>query len=80
VAARPLAGNGGPAGRWCAACFTPEWQPYADRTALAYGIVNPDRHVEIQEIFVQDGPCQVTPATTHCQAWLQILPEIPSDD
>jgi hypothetical protein len=56
-----------------------EWQPYADRTALAYGVVNPDQHVEIKEIFVQDGPCDVTPATTHCQAWLQILPETPAD-
>jgi hypothetical protein len=52
------------------------WQPYADRTALAYGVVNPDANgrVEIEQVFVQDGPCDVTPATTHCQAWLQILP------
>jgi hypothetical protein len=52
-----------------------EWQPFADRTALVYGRVNPEnRHMEIEEVFVQDGPCDVTPSLTHCPHWLQILP------
>lgn len=51
------------------------WQPYADRTALVYGTVNTEtRHMEISEVYVQDGPCDVTPSLTHCQHWLQILP------
>ena len=57
------------------------WQPYADRTALVYGPVNPEnRHMEVKEVYVQDGPCDVTPSTTHCPHWLQILPEIPQSD
>lgn len=56
-----------------------EWQPYADRTALAYGLVNADGYVEIAELFVQDGPCDVTPLTTHCQVWLQIYPTSSAD-
>jgi len=55
-----------------------EWQPYADRTALVYGTINPEnQHMAIEEVYVQDGPCDVTPATTHCQNWLQIVPETP---
>ena len=56
-------------------------RPYADRTALVYGPVNPEnRHMEVKEVYVQDGPCDVTPSTTHCPHWLQILPEIPQSD
>lgn len=41
------------------------WQPYADRTALVYGTVNTEtRHMEISEVYVQDGPCDVTPSLT----------------
>lgn len=57
------------------------WQPYADRTALVYGPINPEnQHMEITEVYVQDGPCDVTPATTHCPNWLQLLPEAGSDN
>lgn len=57
----------------------PEWQPYAERPTLAYSLVNADGYVEIEELFVQDGPCDVTPLTTHCQAWLQIYPTSSAD-
>jgi hypothetical protein len=57
------------------------WQPYADRTALVYGPINPEnKHMEISEVYVQDGPCDVTPAMTHCPNWLQILPEAQQSD
>ena len=57
------------------------WQPYADRTALVYGTINREnQHMEIKEVYVQDGPCEVTPATTHCQNWLQLLPEAAPDN
>ena len=58
-----------------------KWQPYADRTALVYGTINREnQHMEIKEVYVQDGPCEVTPATTHCQSWLQLLPEAVPDN
>ena len=61
--------------------LSPAWQPYADRTALVYGPINPEnKHMEISEVYVQDGPCDVTPAMTHCPNWLQILPEAQQSD
>ena len=57
------------------------WQPYAGSTALVYGTINPEtHHMAIEEVYVQDGPCYVTPATTHCQHWLQLVPETPQAD
>lgn len=56
-----------------------EFSPYLEQDALAHGVLrsNGAFQVELQDLYVQDGPCtRIAERTEHCPFWKQLYPAV----